>query len=281
MANSFCITSESRNGCDAPWQTLLLHVATPMCLCASMASSAVSALAAETHSISIANNCILIAALSPDWRVRTESYRSRIIPQPRADCYAGSALFVPPKTPPLGRGVQSTQPRFMQHQFCSVSHAHKQARPPALNHRRAGNAGALAGKAQVALTAGHHQIDFSEQLRVEQGAVQITMAVIDVQPLAQRIQIVLLPGVFFARQHQRIQYLRIIGDTPEDGVGQRQFGIKKGYIESGVVDDQLGTGNKLDQFPGDLGENRLVGEELAGDTVDGERAFVDRALRVD
>src|SRR5258708_3214633 len=63
IANSFCMTSESRNGCEAPWQTLLLQVATPMCLCASIASSAVSAPAAETHRVSIASHCILIAAL--------------------------------------------------------------------------------------------------------------------------------------------------------------------------------------------------------------------------
>src|SRR5678816_4930825 len=55
MANSFCMTLESRNGCDAPWQTLLLQVATPMCLCAAIASTAVSAL---TVAVDNSNNVL-------------------------------------------------------------------------------------------------------------------------------------------------------------------------------------------------------------------------------
>src|SRR5690606_33038792 len=40
MANSFCWILESRNACDAPWQTLLLQLATPRCLCDSIALTA-------------------------------------------------------------------------------------------------------------------------------------------------------------------------------------------------------------------------------------------------
>ena len=60
IANSFCSTFESRNGCDAPWQTLLLQLATPMCLLDSIALTADGA--AFTKAGNSASNSMAIKA---------------------------------------------------------------------------------------------------------------------------------------------------------------------------------------------------------------------------
>ena len=42
----------------------------------------------------------------------------------------------------------------------------------------------------------------------------------------------------------------------------RQFGVEEADVEGGVVDDQLGAGDELQELVGDLGEARLVREVL-------------------
>src|SRR5262249_50003983 len=59
-----------------------------------------------------------------------------------------------------------------------------------------------------------------------------------------------------------------------------QLGINEGDVERGVVDDQLGVADVLEQVVGDLREQRLVAQEFVADAGDRARAFVDRALRV-
>jgi hypothetical protein len=46
------------------------------------------------------------------------------------------------------------------------------------------------------------------------------------------------------------------------------------------MDDQLGAGNELDEFCGDLRKPRLVGEELIADAVHGQRAVINDSLGI-
>ena len=57
------------------------------------------------------------------------------------------------------------------------------------------------------LAAGHGQVDVREDAGIEQRAVQFAARVVDAVALAQRIQIVALPGMHLARERQRVQHL--------------------------------------------------------------------------
>ena len=61
----------------------------------------------------------------------------------------------------------------------------------------------------------------------------------------------------------------------------RQLRIEEGHIEGGVVDDELGAGEKAEQLLGDFREARLAVELGARDAVYGERALVDVALGIE
>src|SRR5207302_2819754 len=57
---------------------------------------------------------------------------------------------------------------------------------------------------QRLLSAGHRQIDFGEQLRVQQRAMQRSMSVGDRKTVAKRIETVALPGKRFASERKRV-----------------------------------------------------------------------------
>lgn len=54
--------------------------------------------------------------------------------------------------------------------------------------------------------------------------------------------------------------------------------IDEADVEGGVVGDPTGIAEEIDDFLGDIGEGRLVLQELVGDTVDGQRFRVNLAL---
>ena len=56
-----------------------------------------------------------------------------------------------------------------------------------------------------------------------------------------------------------------------------QFGIEEAHVEGGVVGDQLGAGEELQELVRDLGEQRLVGQEIVGNAVHVEGGRVDLA----
>ena len=57
-------------------------------------------------------------------------------------------------------------------------------------------------EADLALAGRQRQVDLGQQLRVEQGAVQLPMRVVDPEPLAQRIERIALAGVALAREFE-------------------------------------------------------------------------------
>ena len=58
-----------------------------------------------------------------------------------------------------------------------------------------------------------------------------------------------------------------------------QLRVEEADVEGGVVDDDLGAGQVLEQLVGDRREQRLVGEELVGQAVHLERVVAVRAAR--
>src|SRR5690606_5428442 len=149
-----------------------------------------------------------------------------------------------------------------------------------LQHRRVerpqGDAGAALLPAVVdldqqgVLAARHGQPDFRQQLRVEQGAVQGTVRVGNAVAVAQGIQRVALARVQRAGMQQRIGDLgAMLGDFAVADTGQ--FGIEELDVEAGVVGDELGAADELEELRGDVGEARLVGQELGGQPVHRQR----------
>src|SRR5690606_6065685 len=59
-----------------------------------------------------------------------------------------------------------------------------------------------------------------------------------------------------------------------------EFGIEEADVEGGVVDDQLGALDEGEELVGDLGEARLVGQELQGQPGHFLRARLELAVRV-
>ena len=58
----------------------------------------------------------------------------------------------------------------------------------------------------------------------------------------------------------------------------RQLGIEKADVEAGVVGDQRGIADELEELLGDILEQRLVLQELGGEAVHVHRVAMDVAL---
>ena len=140
---------------------------------------------------------------------------------------------------------------------------------------------AVAGQRQMGLTAGHRQVHVGENLGVEQGAVQLAPRVVHTVTLAQRIQVVALPRMPFARHQQGIEDRAVLGQVGALGLGQQgEFVVEEADIERRVVDDQLRIPDEVEEFIGHVLEARLANEVLVPDPVHGDRAFVDLAVRL-
>ncbi|MNN47309.1 hypothetical protein D3C81_1617250 [compost metagenome] len=133
---------------------------------------------------------------------------------------------------------------------------------------------------QRILAAGHCQVDLGQQFGIEQCAVQRAVRVADPQPIAKGVKGVALAGEHLPRFAQRIDH---VADMLAEGrhAQQLEFHVEEAQVELRVVDDQFGICDEFADLVRDLGKAGLVGEELDRDAVDGDRAFVDVALRVD
>jgi CBS domain-containing protein len=131
-----------------------------------------------------------------------------------------------------------------------------------------------------ALATGHRQINLRQQMRVQQGAMELALRVVDVVALAQVVQSVLLAGMQLARQRHRIgdgaDVLQLLRKARA-----RELSIEKAEIERRVVDQQLRAFQVIPQRARDLRELRLVGEESAGDAMDRLGAGLAGPLRID
>ena len=133
---------------------------------------------------------------------------------------------------------------------------------------------------QAFLTTGHGYKNFSQDLRVKQGAVKGAARVIDSVTITQCVQIVL-----FARE-QLLGHAQSILNAMAYGVDRRhikqsEFTIQKANVKWGVVNDQLGTAHKIEEFCRDIGKARFVLQEFETDAVNCKSPRVDIAIRVE
>ncbi len=96
------------------------------------------------------------------------------------------------------------------------------------------------------LSAGHRQIHFRQNARVEQGAVIVAMRIVDRVTLAQGIEVVALAGVHLARQRQGVEHPAYLVDLVRQRRA-RELGIQERHIEGSVVDDQLRIPHELQE----------------------------------
>jgi hypothetical protein len=123
---------------------------------------------------------------------------------------------------------------------------------------------------QAFLAAGHGQVDLGQQFRVQQGAVELPVRVVDAVLAAQRVERVALARAHVAGHLQRID------DAGADPVRTFHFGVaeqpefvvEEFHVEAGVMDHQLGFADEVRQFGGDITELRFVGQEFVGQAVD-------------
>ena len=132
---------------------------------------------------------------------------------------------------------------------------------------------------QVALTAAEQlEIDRGQQIGIDQRAVKIAMAVVDVEPAAKGVQVRLRAGKFAARHRQRVDGLAHRQLLPSEPI---QFRIDEPHVERRVVDDHHGFADKGEKLVDDVGEQRLVLQKLVAQAVNLERTGLYLALGID
>ena len=131
-----------------------------------------------------------------------------------------------------------------------------------------------------ALPAGHCQIDFGQQSRVEQRTVQFTMRVVDAIALAQRIETRPLARMQLLGHRHRVGHLAKLGD-PLRSSRPLELGVQKADVKRRVVNDDLGTPEQLDEHVGNLSEARLVGQKRRGQSVNLECAGIAVAVGIE
>ncbi len=142
----------------------------------------------------------------------------------------------------------------------------------------------LVVQGERALPARHRQVDFEQQVGVEQRAVQVAVRVVDRIALAQRVEAVALARVHLARERQRVEHAADVACRQrllEHALlgQQRELRIHEGDVERRVVDDQLGVGDELAQLGEDVGEARLAAEEFGRETVHLHGTRIDGPIR--
>ena len=105
------------------------------------------------------------------------------------------------------------------------------------------------------LAADQLDIDFGQQLGIEQRAVLGAVAVVDAVAPAERVERIRPHRMLAAGQRQRVDdAVRIDRRVAEP----RELGIDEGDVEAGIVGDQLGAVDEGQELLGDLVEGRLV-----------------------
>ena len=130
------------------------------------------------------------------------------------------------------------------------------------------------------LTAGHGEVDISQDLGIQERPVELPVGVVDAVALTQRIQAVALAGVHLAGQCKRVRHLTQIAHRRDSALYACQLGVEEANIERCVVYDQLGTTNVVDKVFEDIRKSRFVGEELGGNAVYLDGSGVDLPLRL-
>ena len=101
---------------------------------------------------------------------------------------------------------------------------------------------------------------------------------VDLEPPAQRIQAVRHAREALLGQDKRVDHPRPVQLRHPD---LQELRVQEAEIERGVMCDQLIVAQELQQFPGDIGEDRLAHHVRAGHAVDTAGLGGNVALRVD
>ena len=112
--------------------------------------------------------------------------------------------------------------------------------------------------------------------------MQLTVGVVHVETLAQRVQRIALAGIALARHVQRV--LDAADPVAQAAVlraQHRKLVVEETDVEGRVVDDQLGTVDECEESIGDVREPWFVGEEFEGQAGDFLGAGLEFAIRVD
>src|ERR1700733_733131 len=107
---------------------------------------------------------------------------------------------------------------------------------------------------QCDLPAGHGQVHLAQQLRIQQRTVQLASGIVHAVTPAQGVEAIALARVQLARQGQRIHHRTHRGHRHRLPGQAGKFRIQEGHVEGGIVDDQFGAPQEVDQFSGDLRE---------------------------
>ncbi len=126
--------------------------------------------------------------------------------------------------------------------------------------------------------AAKFQIDFRQELAIEQRAVQAAHRDIDLETPAQSVQADLRAGKALPGQCQSIDRARRIDPGP---VKPRQFGVQEREVELGVVDNEGRITNEFEKLVDDIREFRLTRQKLRRQAVDCPRLLGHAAFRVE
>ena len=108
--------------------------------------------------------------------------------------------------------------------------------------------------------------------------MQITVPVVDLEPAAERIQTGLRARIFAPGHGQRVDRLLHRYFRAAEPL---QFRIDKAHVESGIVDNQDGIPDKLQEAIHNSGKIRIIGKELGRKAMHLEGALFDLTLRID
>ena len=97
--------------------------------------------------------------------------------------------------------------------------------------------------------------------------MQGAMRVVDGITLAQGIERCFFAGKHFLGNTHRVDHAGA-NDIQTRKVQTFQLHIEEADVKVRVVDDQLGAADVVDELGRDLGEERLVGQEVVGQTMD-------------
>ena len=111
-------------------------------------------------------------------------------------------------------------------------------------------------------------IDFGQQLGVEQRAVLGAAGIVDRIARAQIVEPVRAAGMLAAGKQKRIDHALARDQRP---AGALELGIEKAEIERGIVDDERRVAEEGDQIVRHLGEKELVLEKFVAQAVNRER----------
>src|SRR5260221_6898344 len=126
----------------------------------------------------------------------------------------------------------------------------------------------------------HREVAVGREASIEQRAVPGAVGVVHEVALAQRIERVLPAGVQLACKGQRIGDLgEVLRELAEPGAAELE--IQELDVELGVMDDQLGAGDEIQELLRHLGEFRLGAQVFERHAVYPGRAQVDVALGVE